>query len=123
MSSDAAMAMKVAIDAGASLDEMQRVLLKSVAPQDLFMAIRNAAAKERAGSGGIRADATSSNHHEASGGEAVCGHTSSPIGIIDHPRAKSDLHTIKNRVATAMALLVRRRQRHNLPSSSYRQRA
>jgi hypothetical protein len=41
--------MKVAIDAGASLDEMQRVLLKSVKPEDLFMAIRNAAQKEQHG--------------------------------------------------------------------------
>ena len=44
---EAARAMKVAIDAGASLDEMQRVLLKSVKPEDLFMAIRNAAQKEQ----------------------------------------------------------------------------
>ena len=46
---EAARAMKVAIDAGASLDEMQRVLLKSVKPEDLFMAIRNAAQKEQHG--------------------------------------------------------------------------
>ena len=47
MSVDAANAIKVAIDAGASLDEMQRVLLKTVKPEDLFRAIRTAAESQK----------------------------------------------------------------------------
>ena len=47
MSVDAANAIKVAIDAGASLDEMQRVLLKTVKPEALFRAIRTAAESQK----------------------------------------------------------------------------
>lgn len=62
MASNAATAMQVAIDAGASLEEMQRVLLKSVDPQDLFMAIRKAAVKERARSQQQKPDQEQKTH-------------------------------------------------------------